>query len=65
MKFRFSCRKHEIDLEGFPLWALTSDDPDIFIISLKGFACVGGIDDVRCGEENWVVEIDNDGKSIG
>lgn len=65
MKFRFLCKKHGIDLDGFPLWTLTSDDPDLFMISFKGFTCVGGIDDVSCGEDHWVVEIDDDISSTG
>lgn len=69
MNFRFLCKKHGIDLDGFPLWTLTSSDPDIFIISLKGFTCNGGLHvlETMCNEEDhWeVIEVDDDGKSLG
>lgn len=59
MVYRFHCHLHNLDLEGFPSWALAKEDPDLFVVSFQSFKCTEGGEENTCAE-HWDIEVKTD-----
>jgi len=58
VKAIFICIKHEVYLDGHPLWKLDYDsDPEAFSVSLIHMRCPAQNEEISCSEDNWKIEI--------
>lgn len=59
MKFRFVCKEHNLQLDGYPLWNLVKANPDEFEVGFRDMWCpTDSTGEDRACQGSWAIEFD-------